>query len=476
MDQRQDADVALLLQAGRSEDADPVTGRDLRAQLVLGGGFLAAALAVGFGFEAERAWEADHAVVLTLLFALALRVRFEVGAGYTVAVQLAFVPMLLLLPTPWVPLLVLAAFALERVPDLARSHLHPTRLLLLPANAWFAVGPAVVLSALDAQTPDWSDWPVYVLAFLAQVILDAASGELREWLGRGISPRLQLRAIGVVPLIDGLLSPIGLLAAFASQSFEFAYLLLVPPAGLLVVYSRERARRIRAALDVVETEREAVRSREALVAGASHELLTPMAVVSGLVNRLGGERELDPDRRRMLEGSLRREVAQLRHLTRQFVDYTRLKAGQPVTVRLREVPIEAALADVAAIFSARAEIEVAVDGPPPVARADPDRLQQMLMILLSNAVKHAPGAPVRLTARAAGDHVEIHVADRGPGIAPDLRDTLFDDLRRGEDAAEGAGIGLFLCRALARAQHGDVTETGDGPGATFLITLPPQRA
>jgi signal transduction histidine kinase len=468
-----DPDVTILLQAGREPDSEPLGRRDLYAESLLGALFVVAAVLLGLSFDSDRVWPAEHALVLTILFALALRVRFEVGAGYTQPVQLAFVPMLLLLPTPWVPLLVLAAFLLERIPDLARSNLHPTRLLLLPNNAWFALAPALVLAVGDAQTPDWGAWPVYLAALASQFVVDLGITQLREWLAHGIAPRIQIRAITVVPLIDGLLSPLGLLAAFASETFEFAYLLLVPPAALLMVYAHERARRVRAATELVESEREAVRSREALVAGASHELLTPLAVINGLANRLTSGTELDRERRRQAEASLRREVAVLRHLTRQFVDYTRVKAGQPLAVRPRPTPIAEALEEVAAAYEARADVAIALNGARPTAQVDPDRLQQMLMVLVSNAVKHAPGAPVRLSARAMGERIEIAVSDEGPGIPEDLLTAVFDDLRQGEGSAEGAGIGLFLCRTLARAHGGEVRVERSGErGATFVLTLP----
>jgi signal transduction histidine kinase len=379
--------------------------------------------------------------------------------------------MLLLLPTPWVPLLVLAGFVLERIPEFFRSGMHPTRLLLLPVNSWFAIGPVLVLLVGGAQTPEWSDWPIYLAALGAQFGLDLTIGELREWLGRGIAPSLQLQMFGVVPLIDALLSPLGLLAAFASESFEFAYLLLVPPAGLLQLYSQERARRVLGIVELVQAEREALRAREALVAGASHEILTPLAVVTGLVNRLaaGG---LEGERRTMALSSLRREMIVLRHLSRQFVDYTRLKASGTIAVRPREADVAPVIEEVAGAFGARADVQVELDGAPAVALADPDRVQQMLMVLVSNAVKYSPpGSTVTVEAATTAGGVRVAVRDRGPGIADDQRARMFEELSSGGD--EGAGIGLYLCRAMAEAQGAVVElEATGAEGSTFTILLP----
>ena len=92
------------------------------------------------------------------------RVEFHVGDGYVVPTQLVFVPMLLLLPTPLVPLLVVARRARWPRPRRrrARRSASPQRLLLAINDAAFALAPAAVLVALDAQLPDWALWPAYV--------------------------------------------------------------------------------------------------------------------------------------------------------------------------------------------------------------------------------------------------------------------------------------------------------------------------
>src|SRR5690348_1774745 len=100
-----DPEVDLLRQ-GKPQHAQPLGRRDLLVEFAFGGTFLAVAVAMALGLDADRDWDAGQAVVLCLLFALAIRLNFDVGAGYTSPVQLVFVPMLLLLPTPWVPLLV----------------------------------------------------------------------------------------------------------------------------------------------------------------------------------------------------------------------------------------------------------------------------------------------------------------------------------------------------------------------------------
>lgn len=471
-----DATAADAIAAGRPRAAEPLPRREILTESTAAAAFVAVAIAMGLLLDADRDWEPQHVVILMALMAGALRAPIDVGAGYTSPIQLVFVPMLLLLPTPWVPLLVALAWQIGRLPELVTRAYHPTRAILIPANAWFAVGPALVLVALDAQMPDWSKWPAYVLALLAQFAFDVFFGELRESLARGLAPRLQLAILSWVMLIDALLAPIGLLAAFASLSFEYAYMLLVPPTVLLFFYAGERARRYETALALVEAEREATRSREELIAGASHEMLTPLAVVTGLARRLDSDAELDPESRAGAIASMRRELTQLRHLVRQFVDYTRLKADREPTVRARPTDLGKVVREAAGAWATRAALTVRIEDGLPLATADADRVHQMLMILLSNAVKFSdPQTPIDIDVSDGGANLRIAVTDRGRGIPAEDVPTLFEELRRGSDTGgmEGSGIGLYICRALALGQGGDVTvRSRPGEGSTFTITLP----
>jgi len=109
---------------------------------------------------------------------------------------------------------------------------------------------------------------------------------------------------------------------------------------------------------------------------------------------------------------------------------------------------------------------------------DHDRLEQVFVNLIDNALRHTPpGTPVRVTAgpgQAPGT-VEVRVVDQGPGIPPAEAEALFLPYRRGASGAPGAGLGLSIARGIAEAHGGSVTlETpGAGPsGACFLVTLP----
>ena len=447
-----DPEVELVRQ-GHSAEAQPLGRRVRVTELVLGGGFLAAAVAIAVGFEAARDLEPVRTALLVVLFALAIRVTFDVGAGYTSPVQVVFVPMLLLTPTPLVPLLVALGWLLGRLPDLRGGRVHPDRLLLVPASCWFAVGAVLVLLAFDAQTPDWDDWPVYVLALAVQLAADFGQGVLREWLGEGTAPDLQLRLVVFVAGIDALLAPIGLLAAFASTSFDYAFLLLVPATGLMIVFGRERNERLATALALAD----AARSRQEIIASASHEMTTPLAVLLGLTDRLAPGRKLDDRRREMVHATMRRELVQLRQQVRQFVDYSRLQTDRELAIRSEATPVRPVLEDVATALVGLGA--VAVDADPAIAaQVDRERLHQMAMSLATAVLNASPGHPeVAVAAAVADGEVRLTVAGTGP-----LVEGAFEE--------EGtAGLGLHVTRELARAHGGDVHGEDN---RRFVLTLP----
>lgn len=223
--------------------------RELVAQSLVASLFLVAAgLLVGLGVDGDV--KIVDLLLLVLAAALLGRLEFEVGAGYTVPTQLIFIPMLFVLPPAIVPLAVAAALALDRIPDVVARSWHPQRLLGVLGDAWFSVGPALVFVLADLEAPKLSDWPLYLLALLAQLCGDLMSATVRERLGHGHAPAQQLVVMGEVWLVDVLLSPAGLLAAYATLSQEYAYLLLVPPSALLAILARERRQRIGHAIEL----------------------------------------------------------------------------------------------------------------------------------------------------------------------------------------------------------------------------------
>jgi putative nucleotidyltransferase with HDIG domain len=184
------------------------------------------------------------ALVLAALYAVALQVPFTVGAGAGSAAQLAYLPMLVLLPPALVPIVVLGVLTLTRIPDYLARRLHPDRVLLAFGDAWFAIGPAVLLTLHPVSQPGPDDWWVFALCLPAQLATDAIVSSAREWLASGVRPGLQLRLHGFVMLVDTALTPIALIVALAAVDHPAALLAIVPVLALLSLLSRERERRI----------------------------------------------------------------------------------------------------------------------------------------------------------------------------------------------------------------------------------------
>lgn len=221
-----------------------------RAAFALNAALVLAAAGLLFAFGHRGPVDPVDFALLVLATAVLGRFEFEVRSGFTVPTQLAFVPMLFVLSPAVVPLAVIAAGLLDRLPDLVRGRWHPQRLLGCIGDAWFAVGPSVVFVLAGISAPSLTDWPIFALALGAQFAGNLAATTLGEWMAHGIAPRLQLHVVWRVWLVDLMLSPIGLLAAYATELQARAYLLVLPLAGLIAVFARERRERIGQAIEL----------------------------------------------------------------------------------------------------------------------------------------------------------------------------------------------------------------------------------
>src|SRR4051794_29966031 len=234
----------------RSRRPEPLDARERNvevARIVV----LAAAV-VGLAAVTDEAPSLDVglALALTAAYALAGLVRFEVGLGEMVPTQVVFVPMLLLLP-PWaVPVAVAAGTVLSDLPAVLQFRIHPDRLLIAPANAWYAVGPALVLALAGNGGPTWQDVQIYAIAFVAQVVFDVAAATVRDWFVFRVPPRLQVAVLARVYVVDALLTPVGLLAAFGAGDNGYRALLVLPLVALLAVFAQERSANIENAIQL----------------------------------------------------------------------------------------------------------------------------------------------------------------------------------------------------------------------------------
>ena len=238
-----------LTERTRSRRSTRLESRERAAQAIVAVPFLIGAwLLAVYGETGD--FDGLDVTLFIVLMAVMGHLEFETGAGFLVPTQLAFVPMLFVLPAEIVPLVVVVALALGSLPDVVAGRVHPSRLMASIGDAAFAIGPAAVFVLADVESPAFADWPIYLVALLAQFAGDLGSSTLREWIGRQVAPGLQLDILREVWLVDVLLSPIGLLAALASTVEDHAYLLVLPLGALLSVFARERRERIGTAIEL----------------------------------------------------------------------------------------------------------------------------------------------------------------------------------------------------------------------------------
>jgi HD-GYP domain-containing protein (c-di-GMP phosphodiesterase class II) len=246
-------ELERLFAIGRARAQERADGRERVVELTVAVSFLLSALAMAVLIPSPRTLDLEVAFVLIVAYVVACRAQFEIADGYTVPTELILVPMLFLLPTPVVPLLVSISWVLGRMLDYASGNTSVHRAFHVFGDCWHSVGPALVLIVAGAQAFSWDQWPIYVVALLAQFGLDYAATALRARLIDGTSPQESLRLMAPVYGLDGALAPIGLLATAAALSIgPLVTWLVIPLAAVLAVLSRERQARIDQALELSE--------------------------------------------------------------------------------------------------------------------------------------------------------------------------------------------------------------------------------
>ncbi len=237
-----------LFEEVRSRVAKPLHGRELRGELVTATLFLVVAGSLAAIAPAES--RPLLALALVTAYALASHIRFEVATGFTVPTQLALVPMLLLTEPALVPLLVVAGNIAGELPDYLAQRRHPSRALISVGDAWHAVGPAVVLLAAGSPDASLDHWPVYLVALVAQFAFDFLATAARELYEYGIRVRDQVTDAIWIWTVDGLLSPIALVASTLGPQQSLVFLTLMPLLGLLWLFAHERRSRLEQALEL----------------------------------------------------------------------------------------------------------------------------------------------------------------------------------------------------------------------------------
>jgi PAS domain S-box-containing protein len=226
--------------------------------------------------------------------------------------------------------------------------------------------------------------------------------------------------------------------------------------------------------------REAEELKSTFISIISHELRTPVALIKGYAGTLRREdAHWDPSVVRASLAVIEDEADRLSQLIEDLLDASRLQAGA-----LALVPTEVDLPSLAATLAERFQTQsekhsLEADFPEgfPVVRADENRISQVIRNLISNAVKYSPdGGRIRIEGRVRPDQVIVCVADEGPGIAPEDVGRVFDRFYRSSEVArktKGAGLGLFLAKAVVEAHGGRIwVEAAVERGARICFSLP----
>ncbi len=299
--------------------------------------------------------------------------------------------------------------------------------------------------------------------------------EEEEFLALGLRCRL------ATPLLQGPRA-LGMLSLVRREpdSFTTEEIELVGLLGRLVASAVQNIRAYEAERKTVEELRRLSALRADFVSLVSHELRTPMAAVIGSARTLQQRwRELSPDQRESFLELIAGETGRLATLISDVLDTSRIEAGT-FSFRFGEVDIGELVRDsvaTAALGQDEVSLAAEVRDPLPPVRGDAERLRQVLMNLIDNAIKYSPvGGEVEVRAYGEDRRVRVDVRDRGPGIAKEDQKLIFEKFGRvsGSGATKpGTGLGLFIARSIAEA-HGGGLEVVSAPeqGATFTLDLP----
>ncbi len=227
---------------------------------------------------------------------------------------------------------------------------------------------------------------------------------------------------------------------------------------------------------------ESERLRNGLLSSISHDLRTPLTALVGLIDAMMLIEPKLEAQHREFAGAIREQAMRTSAQVNNLLDMARLQAGK-VTLKREWQPLEDA---VGAALQARAavlgghSVRIDLPGDLPVLELDAVLMERVFSNLLENAAKYTPpGSVIEISARVAGEAVEVSVCDNGPGLPHGMEQAIFEKFTRGKEESNvvGVGLGLAIARAIVVAHGGDIrayNRAGNLPpgGACFVFTLP----
>ena len=383
-----------------------------------------------------------------------------------------------------------AAIALEnaRLYDRLAQRVEQSQGALAVANRQLQADKTLLQTVLHSMTDGVvvTDGGGYI-----QLVNPAAGALLpelsRDVLGQALSRVLEDFPLGALSLSGARdIGPVMLFRgdADAPRSIEARMAPLQTPdgdfTGLVAVFA-----------DITQR-RQVEQAKSDFVSFVAHEMRSPLTSISGFSamlqraeNAPDGKSALAPASRGRFLGLIHGESERLTRLINNLLDVARLEAGRTIEINRDEfdfIPLAQLALESQRAYSSRHDLVADFPESLPPLCADADKVTQILVNLISNALKYSPGGTVTVRARVQAGWLEVSVCDQGPGIAPEQREVLFSRFGRTPAQATGTGagskptgtgLGLFLTRYLVEAHGGSISvQSQPGQGATFTFTLP----
>ena len=385
-----------------------------------------------------------------------------------------------------------------RILDLSRSFLcryRESRSVIIRTHQWDAKDRRVRQLPRDAQaSAPYSDATQLLVRGEVIRIDDVSQSRFDPREGSAVL-RPDVKAIIVLPVVirGQLESFFGFIETRATRHWEdeeVSVLQIIVDSFARAV-ERRIAERERMAVErelekALAREKQANQYKSHFLASMSHELRTPMNAIVGYADLLGRP-NIDPPKQAAWIGNIQKSTAYLLSLVNDVLDLSKIEAGQ-MTLQFEDCDLRQLIADVIDLLKGIAEekllyVRVEEDGSLPAQiRTDPVRFKQILINLVSNAIKFTADGGVTISlSRAPGvrglpDQLRVAVIDTGIGIAPEALDELFHPFiqvhRGGERRFPGTGLGLDISRQLARLLGGEIAvDSEEGVGSNFILRI-----
>lgn len=333
-----------------------------------------------------------------------------------------------------------------------------------PRGTVIAVSETVLEEIQEGQQPVYSEH-----------LAETRDGEDAAFVELGLRCRVAAPLFGAAGPIGALLLLRAAPASFSADEIELVGLL-----GRLAGTAVENIRAYETERRTADELRKLSQLRADFVSLVSHELRSPMASVIGAARTLQQRwDELSAAQRESFLALIGDSTSRLADLIADVLDTSRIEAGT-FSYSFSDVDVGELVAEsvqAAQFGQDRVRVRAEVAGPLPFVRGDRERLRQVLVNLIDNAVKYTtPGDEVEVSAYQQDGRLAVDVSDHGPGIAPEHHELVFQKFGRANASGkvtQGTGLGLFIARSIAEAHGGSLElRSGEDEGSTFSLALP----